>query len=331
MDLDALTDSRQAGWDRLGELSRAQRLTGPETDELIDGYRRVASDLSEVQAHTASSTVGDRLSVTLARARLQFTGAPENALASFARFWIVTAPAALYRLRWPTLWLAVATLVIAAAIVGWVAADPRVLAGFGDDGELRDVAEKGFVQYYREHPNGSFAGMVWTNNAWIAAQSIALGITGLWVPYMVLQNAMNLGITAAVMFHYGQGATFFAFIAPHGLLELTCVFVAGAAGLRVFWAWVVPGARTRGDALAAEGRAMIGVVLATTAFLLVAGLIEGFVTPSELPWWAKLIVGVIAFGGFWIYTMVLGRRAVRAGETGDIARVDAGVVRIASA
>lgn len=329
MDLDALTSSKQADWDRLGALSRASRLTGPETDELIDGYRRVASDLSEVQAHTASSVVGDRLSVTLARARLQFTGAPENAVAAFTRFWMVTAPAALYRLRWPTMCLAVATIVIAAAIVAWVAADPRVFTAFGTEAELRSLAEQGFVGYYREHPNGSFAGMVWTNNAWIAAQAIALGITGIWVPYMILQNAMNLGVSAAVMFHYDQAATFFAFIAPHGLLELTCVFVAGAAGLRIFWAWVAPGTRTRGEALAVEGRAMVGVVLATTLFLFISGLIEGFVTPSELPWWVKLIIGGVAFGGFWVYVLVLGRRAVRAGETGDIARFDAGAGRIA--
>ena len=88
-----------------------------------------------------------------------------------------------------------------------------------------------------------FAGTVWTNNAWIAAQCVLFGITGVWPLMVLVQNAVGVGTAAAVMFAFDRGDVFLLYILPHGLLELTCIFVAGAAGLHIFWAWVAPGRR----------------------------------------------------------------------------------------
>ncbi|QAY74552.1 stage II sporulation protein M [Agromyces protaetiae] len=329
MDLDALATARHDDWQRLDALAkRSRRLSGPEADELIDAYQRGASDLSLIQTTAGSTALGDRLSISLARARLGFTGAPANPLEQFIHFVVVGLPAALYRIRWLTLWVAVATVVVSTLVAWWLLSDPRALANVGTESELRQIAEEGFEAYYTEHPNASFAGSVWTNNAWIAAQCIAFGITGVWVPWVILQNAMNLGVSAAVMFAYDEAGTFFASITPHGLLELTCVFVAAAAGLRIFWTWVAPGPRTRTVALAEEGRALFGVAIGLVFFLFVSGLIEGFVTPSALHPAVKIAIGALAFAGFLVYMLVLGRRAVHAGETGDLREADRGVRRI---
>jgi uncharacterized membrane protein SpoIIM required for sporulation len=328
MDLDALATARHDDWERLDALARRPRLDGAAADELIERYQAGASDLSLVQATAGSTALGDRLSISLARARLRFTGTPENPLRQLGHFALVGLPAALYRLRWLTLAVAVATFAVASLYVIWVAADPRVLANLGSEEELRALAEEGFVAYYSENPAASFAGSVWTNNAWIAAQCVAFGITGVWVPWVVLQNAQNLGITAAVMFAYDEADTFFLYIAPHGLLELTCVFVAAAAGLRIFWAWVSPGPRTRGAALAEDARALFAVAIGLVFFLLVAGLIEGFVTPAPWPWPVKIGIGALALGWLLTWMLVLGRRAARAGETGDLVAFDAGARRI---
>jgi uncharacterized membrane protein SpoIIM required for sporulation len=327
MDLDALASARHDDWQRLDALARARRLDGAEADELIARYQAAASDLSLVQATAGSTALGDRLSVTLARARVRFTGAPENPLRQLARFVVLSLPAALYRVRWLTLAVAVATFVVAALYVAWVASDPRVLANLGSEDELRAIAEEGFVAYYSEYPAASFAGSVWTNNAWIAAQCVAFGITGVWVPWVVLQNAQNLGVTAAIMFAYDEADTFFLYIAPHGLLELTCVFIAAAAGLRIFWAWVAPGPRSRGTALAEEARALFSVAIGLVFLLLVAGLIEGFVTPAPWPWPVKIGIGAAALAALLAYMLVLGRRAALAGETGDLTAFDAGARR----
>jgi uncharacterized membrane protein SpoIIM required for sporulation len=328
MDLDALASARHDDWQRLDALARARRLDGAEADELIERYQAAASDLSLVQATAGSTALGDRLSVSLARARVRFTGAPDNPLRQFSRFALVSLPAALYRVRWLTLAVAVVTFVVAALYAAWVASDPRVLANLGSESELRAIAEDGFVAYYSEHPAASFAGSVWTNNAWIAAQCVAFGITGVWVPWVVLQNAQNLGITASIMFAYDEADTFFLYIAPHGLLELTCVFIAAAAGLRIFWSWVAPGPRTRGAALAEDARSLFTVAIGLVFFLLIAGVIEGFVTPAPWPWPVKIGIGALALAALLVYMLVLGGRAVRAGETGDLSAFDAGAQRM---
>ena len=328
MDLDALASARHDDWQRLDALAKTRRLGGAEADELIERYQAAASDLSLVQTTAGSTALGDRLSISLARARLKFTGAPENPLRQFTRFALVSLPAALYRLRWLTLAVALATFAVAALYAWWLGGDPRVLSTLGSEAEFRQIAEEGFVAYYSENPAASFAGAVWTNNAWIAAQCVAFGVLGVWVPWVVLQNAQSLGITAAIMFSYGEADTFFLYIAPHGLLELTCVFVAAAAGLRIFWAWVAPGPRSRGIALAEDARSLFSVAIGLVFFLLISGLIEGFVTPAPWPWAVKIGIGVLALGGFLAYMLVLGGRAWRAGETGDLDQFDAGATRI---
>jgi hypothetical protein len=81
------------------------------------------------------------------------------------------------------------------------------------------------------------------------------------------------------------------YILPHGMLELTSIFVAAAAGLHLFWAWVAPGHRTRGAALAQQGRALATVAIGLVFALFLSGLVEGFVTGWSLPWPVKIGIG----------------------------------------
>jgi uncharacterized membrane protein SpoIIM required for sporulation len=328
MDLDAYSAAHRAEWDRLAELGRRRQLDGAQADELIRGYQSGATQLSVIKTSAGSTVQGDRLSVILSRARLRFTGAGVNVLAQVPRFFLLQLPAALYRLRWLTLAVAVATVLVATLYAVWATNNPQVLANFGSPAELEQLANQGFVSYYSENPAASFASRVWTNNAWIAAQCVAFGILGVYVPYIVLQNAQNLGVTAAVMFAYDEGDTFFLYIAPHGLLELTAIFVAAAAGLRIFWAWVAPGARTRGQALAEDARALFTVAIGLVFVLFISGIIEGFVTPAPWPWPVKIGIGAVALLAFLFYQVIVGGRAFRAGETGDLTEFEAGSARV---
>lgn len=330
MDLDAYTAAHRTEWERLEVLGGARRFSGPEADELIERYQAGASQLSAIKTSAGSTVVGDRLSVTLSRARLRFTGASSNLLSLLPAFLVVQLPAALYRIRWLTLAVGLATALIATLYALWTAGDPQVLANYGTDTQLRTLVEQDFVGYYSANPAASFTGQVWTNNAWIAAQSIAFGITGLWVPYTMLSNAQNVGVTAGIMFAYNRGDVFFSYILPHGLLELTAIFVAAAAGLRIFWAWISPGPRSRAQALAEDARALFAVAIGLVVVLLVAGLIEGFVTPRSWPVPLKIAIGAAALAAFLAYFLVLGRRAARAGATGDLAAFDAGARSLAA-
>ena len=330
MDLDAYATAKRGEWDRLAQLAKAGPASGAESDELIARFQAGATDLSALRTAYGESRESDYLSVGLSRARLRFTGAASNVVDVAVRFFTSQLPASLYRLRWWTLAAALFTIVVAALTYLWVMSTPAVLSHFGTEAQLQQYAEEDFVNYYSEFSESAFAARVFTNNAWIAAQCIAFGITGLWVPYVLLANAVGLGQAAAVLASFGHLDVFFLWIAPHGLLELTMVFVAGAAGFRLFWAWVAPGARTRARALAEEGRRTFIVAIGTTIFLFISGMVEGFVTRQDWPWVLKIGIGVLAFGLYCVYAFWLGRRAALAGETGDLVAFEAGATTISA-
>lgn len=322
MDLDAFTAARRERWERLDELGRSRRLTGAESDELVRLYQAVATDLSQVRAAAPDPSTVTYLSQLLARTRVAISGAHEPSWRDVSRFVMVSLPAAFYRIRWWTVAVMVAFLVVS-ILTGWyVATNEQVLDDFMDPVQQQEYVNEAFASYY--DPGVGFAAMVWTNNAWIAAQCVGLGISGVWPVFIQAQNAVNVGAVGGMMAEHGALDVFLSLIAPHGMLELTAIWIAGAAGLKIFWTWIVPGGRPRSRALAEEGRALFTVAIGLVGVLGVSGLIEGFVTGSALWPWLKIVIGAIALAGYWTYTIVLGRRAVAAGETGDLEADQAG-------
>jgi uncharacterized membrane protein SpoIIM required for sporulation len=319
VDVDAFVAVRSPRWERLRGLTHARRrLTGPETDELIALYQGTATDLSRVRTSAPDPTVVTRLSSLLGRGRSLIAGAHEPAWSDVVRFFVISVPAAFYRVRWWTVAMMVAFVVIGVVTGWWTLTHPDLLAALGTPEQRRAYAEEAFAAYYSTYSSGDFATQVWTNNAWIAARAIALGITGIGPIYLLVVNAMSVGQAGAILAEFDMLDVFFGLILPHGLLELTSIFIACGAGLKLFWTWVSPGPRTRSRALAEEGRAMVTLVIGLAVVLLVCGLIEGYVTPSDLPTAIKIGIGALALAGYWTYTLVLGRLAVRDGETGDM-------------
>ncbi|MBT2503107.1 stage II sporulation protein M [Curtobacterium sp. ISL-83] len=328
MDLDAYAEVHRDRWQELDRLARARHTSGADVDRLLAGYQEAATDLARIRGAAARTTTGDRLSLTLFRARLRFTGTPVDPLTAVATFFTLQLPAALYRIRWLTIWVAAATAVVAVVVGVWIASTPGAVETFGTPAALRRYATQDFVGYYSAHGLGAFTAQVWTNNAYIAASMVAFGITGLFVPYSIAQNAIGLGVSAAIMHSQGRLGDFFLYIAPHGQLELYSVFLAGAAGLMIFWSWVAPGSRTRAQALAEDGRALITIAIGLTLTLLLSGLVEGVVTRQSWPWPVKIAIGTVALASVLAYQWVLGGRAHRAGERGDLEEFDRGATAL---
>lgn len=318
MDVDAFSAVHEPEWSRLEQLSRRRRLTGAEADELVELYQRAATHLSTVRSASTDPMVTGRLSRIVATSRSALTGSSEPLGREIARLATVSFPVAVWRSRWWTGASALFTVVVALLAALWVARDPQVQAALGSEAEIRRLVEVDFERYYSENPATSFAARVWTNNAWVAALCVAFGVTGVLVVYVLFQNALNLGIVAALMAVHGRLDVFFALITPHGLLELTAVFVAAGAGLKLFWAWVDPGPVSRVRSLAVEGRSMVTVAMGLVVVLAVSGVVEAFVTPSPLPTWARIGIGFVVWAAFLAYVWHFGRPAERAGETGDL-------------
>jgi uncharacterized membrane protein SpoIIM required for sporulation len=330
VDIDVFVAAHRTEWDRLAQLvSRSGSLTGAEADELVTLYQRTATHLSAVRSAAPDPALVGRLSSLVAQARSAVTGTRSPAWREFGLFFARRFPAAVYR-SWP--WWVAATvvfLVVSGGVASWIAANPELQATIAAPEEIRELTRPGgqYESYYSSAPAASFAAQVWTNNAWVAAGSLMLGaLFGIPVVLILWLNALNLGVGAGLMAAAGRLDVFLGLVTPHGLLELTAVFVAAGTGLKLGWTVIDPGGRTRADALAETGRSAVGMAIGLTCVLLVSGVIEAFVTPSGLPTWARITIGAVAEAAFLAYVFVLGRRAALTGETGDVDRRYAGDV-----
>ncbi|MGX1093211.1 putative membrane protein SpoIIM required for sporulation [Streptomyces albogriseolus] len=322
MDLDVFVSAHRAEWDRLDALlGRRRRLTGAEADELVTLYQRAATHLSLIQSAAPDPQLTGRLTQLVARARSTVTGTRRASWRDVTRFLAHGFPAAVYRARHWWVPTALISTAVAALLGWWIGTHPEVQASIAAPAELREMTRPGgqYETYYSSNPATSFAAQVWTNNAWAAALCLILGVfLGLPVLWILFQNMLNLGVGFGLMSSAGRLDTFLGLVLPHGLLELTAVFVAAGTGLRLGWTVIDPGPRTRRTALAEEGRAALAMAIGLALVLFVSGAIEGFVTPSGLPTWARITIGVVAELAFLAYVYVLGGRAARAGATGDL-------------
>ncbi len=314
MDVDAYSFAQRRHWDRLDHLTRQRRLTGAEVDEFVALYRRTSQQLARLQSHSPDPELINGISAVLARARGRLLGARADTWSQIGHFFTHRFPAAVYR-AWPW-WAGVAAAFLAVStVIGiWVSGSGRARRALDLPANADDLTAPGgrFESYYSEHPHDAFAAQVWTNNAWVTAIALFTGILILPAAYLLFMNALNVGVSGGLMADAGRLDAFFGFLLPHGMLELTAVFVAGGAGMKLGWTLIDPGRSSRAMALARQGRATATVALGLAGVLLISGIIEGFVTPSGLPAPLRLGIGAVAELLFLAYVFGPGRRA--AGE-----------------
>ncbi|MEU8070561.1 MULTISPECIES: stage II sporulation protein M [unclassified Micromonospora] len=315
MDLDAYVAEHNAEWRRLEHLTGRRRLDAAEVDELVALYQRSATHLSALRARAPEPALVNRLSHLVLAARARVTGRPRLSWTAVGRFLAADLPAALYR-AWPW-WCGVATAfsALTAFLIWFVAANPDTAAAFIGEQAARELVDSGFAGYYSEYAAPTFAFHLWTHNAWLAAQCLAAGVLVVPVFWLLWQNALNIGVVGGVMVSYGRADVFFGMITPHGLLELTGIFVAAGVGLRTAWAWIAPPAHLgRGPAVAEAGKLAVVVAAGLVGMFAVSALIEAFVTPAPVPVVLRVAAGAAVWLAFLAYALVLGRRAVRAGR-----------------
>ncbi len=323
MDVDVYVARHRGEWSRLELLvrkgARPRRLSGDEFDELVDLYQRATTHLSVIRTRSPDPSLVDSLSGLVTRARSVVAGARDPSWRALSRFLLVTFPAAVWLRRWWILGTTLVSVAVALAFGLWIANDAYVAGALQPADQVRALCDTEFRDYYSSHPAGSFAAQVWTNNVWVSAIAICFGVLlGLPTIAVLLSNSVNVGVSGGYLASCGKTGEFFTLILPHGMLELTAVFIAGATGLRMGWRIIDPGRRRRSEALAEEGRAAVGIALGLIVFLAVSGVLEAFLTPSPLPGWARLTIGFGVWGVVFGGTLLLGRRAVRGGATGDL-------------
>ncbi len=320
MDIDRFIVRNEGAWRRLDELtararrSRSRSLGANEIDEFVALYQRTAAQLSYARGYYNDPGLTARLTTLVAAANAALYGIHPVSTRGLRRFFTETFPAAIWYSRRFVL-ASAALLFVPMILFGvWTANSERALDVAVPKDQQQALLESRFENYYSSEPASEFSTQVLINNIQVSFLAFAGGVLlCIGTAVILVQNGVNVGIAGGLFVHAHETGKFFGLILPHGLLELSSVTIAGAAGLRIGWAIIAPGDRPRTVALAEEGRRSVVIVLGLMLCFVVAGLIEGFVTPSGLPTPARVLVGVVVELGFLTWIVTHGRDAVAAG------------------
>jgi uncharacterized membrane protein SpoIIM required for sporulation len=321
-------ESRRAVWDRLETLvaKAAKRglkgLADVELHELTRLYPAVAVDVARARMYQVDPALQQRINqLAIAAHGLLYRRPSARSLPAVWRFFRRDYPR-LFRRLWPCMTLATAVFVIsmlgAYVATRLVPANAYLFVPVGLDlTDGTEVTSEDISERFRRMPSSPMAAGIMANNISVAFFAFALGIAaGLGTYYVLLMNAMMLGGFAAHFANHGLSYPLWSFLAPHGVLEIFAILVAAAAGLRLGFSLAMPGRRTRGAALRLGARDAVLLVLGTIPMFIVAGFIEGFVTPSHLPGTAKIALGVAAAGVTLAYLLLVGRDVPATGGAG---------------
>jgi uncharacterized membrane protein SpoIIM required for sporulation len=300
------------------------RLDAAELEELVRLHLRTSSHLSTVRTVHRDPQLAAQLSQLLARSTAVVHGTRPRTWSTLVDGLTVAFPAAVWHAR-VAIGVSTAVFVLAAVAVGaWIALSPVAFEATLPEEARQAYLERDFEAYYSSEPGTAFAARVFTNNAAVGALAFGTGVAlGIPTVLVLLLNGVNVGVAGGMFHAAGDPGHFWGLILPHGLLELTAVFIAGGVGLRLGWAVVAPGDRSRRAALAEEGRRSIVVVLGLVGVFAVAGLLEGYVTPAPWPTWARVGTGALVWALISGWLVVAGRRAAAAGRTGALGEATA--------
>lgn len=309
MDRDSFVARHQGAWERLDELAARRRPTGDEVDELVRLYQQASSHLSIARVRYHDTDLVVHLTRIVARANATLRRPRTVSLERVRHTLTATVPAAMWRMRTSIAVVAVVALAAAAVATLWLSTTPGSIE-YAMPGEYRQFyVEEAFEDYYSSAPPVLFAIRLFLNNARIALMMFGAGaLLALPTLYLTGVNGWQFGMAGSIMSAAGQGWTFWRLVLPHGMLELAAIFVAGGAGLHVGWALIAPGDRTRTQALREEGRRAVTVALAAAGMLVVAALLEAWITPSALPDVTRIATGGLALVALVIAPLLIGRQ-----------------------
>jgi uncharacterized membrane protein SpoIIM required for sporulation len=311
--MDRFVDERRAGWEEIAALVRRagnhpERLPPADLMRLGARYRAAAADLALARREFPGDPLTRRLEAQVAAARnVVYADAPRRG----------TARAFLARGYWervlerPVLLIAAfALLLVPLALAAvWALDDPNAAIGIVP-GTFRGAADPGGPGTLSGTEEARLSSEIFTNNIRVTFLAIAGGLPiGLGTAAVTIFNGGFIGALFGLTLENGSALDFLRLVLPHGLLELTCIGVSAAAGLRLGWALVEPGPRSRLAALRGEARPAMEIVLGTMPWLVLAGLIEGFVTGNVGSPALAAAIGVAAAAPFWTLLLRRGRHA----------------------
>lgn len=308
---------REKDWGRLQTLldqhTRRRRLSAVEVRELGTLYRAAVSDLAQARRDYAQSgAAGQRvltyLNQLLTRAHSTIYQDDVADYGRWRRYFTHDIPLA-FRALFPFIAAAFALFMLP-AIAGYAlaASDPTIAAPLGLEAQREQLADQSTWLDIPVNQRPLFSSFIMANNIRVALLAFGGGVAfGLFTVYILVMNGLTIGAVLGLAAHYGLGGELVDFVFGHGVVELSVIFIAGGGGLALGWSLLQPGVYTRRDSLWRMAQRSAALAVIAVPLLMVAGLIEGFISPSQLPFVIKMSVGLGSGALMLAYLMLAGR------------------------
>ncbi len=308
-------NERKDNWQRLEDLlsmlkgTSLRGLSRMELREFGELYRRAATDLAIARSETRDPNLINYLNGLVIRAHGKIYRAENQGANLIWKFFTEDFPRAFRRsLRYSVLACAV-FMTFAAASFALCYYDHTFAQILGLD-DIRIAAEtdtKWWLKLNEANQIGS--SLILSNNILVAFKAFALGaFFGIGALYVLVMNGLSIGGVLGVCYKASPafGNELVNFMVGHGVIELSCIFIAGGAGMMIGYAIINPGDLTRSQALKKAGMEAARIVIGCAFLLVIAGLIEGFISPSSLPPAFKIATGIATGIAMYSYLFLVG-------------------------
>ena len=310
-------------WKQLEQLvaamsKRPYKMTGDTITQYHRLYQKAAQNLSYSQTYFPDDEVTQYLNGLVSKSHNLLYKDQVSSLKQI-RYFFSTKFIGLLLEQWK--------FVLLAMILFFIGAIGSFIAVFNDPLHIYSILPAEISQGVDPDKLGKGAGAVnsslmsasiMTNNIKVAIFAFAGGITfGIVTVYLMVYNGIIIGALAALFWHHGKSYDFWAYIVPHGMIELTAIFIAGGAGLLMGYKLFVPGQYTRGYQVKHQAKRSVQLLLGTIPLFVIAGIIEGFITPASISLEAKYAVAGLTVLGLILYVVIGKLKLVKTDTIGD--------------
>jgi len=326
MPLDRFINERKTAWQRLEGLLHLvdrmslRKLHREEVRELGRIYRRTASDLAIARAESRDPRLINYLNSLVIRAHGRIYRADAQGGRRIRNFFARDFPQTFRRTwRYTALSFVVVLVFSLGSFIG-TRLDPEFSEFAGISPYFREVVINKRTHWWQDLNDANQIGssQIFTHNIRVTFYAFAYGaIVGVGTLYVLAFNGASMGAILALTYRAGFGNDLVAFMVGHGVIELSCIFISGGAGLLIGSALLMPGELTRGDALKSRGLEAIYLVVGCVPLLVVAGIIEGFISPAPISPIIKFSIGGITGIAMYSYLLLAGREQETKGEKGN--------------
>src|SRR5213592_395494 len=317
--IDKFINERKNVWQRLEELLQLldrmtlRKLHREEVKELGRIYRRTASDLAIARAESRDPRLVNYLNSLVIRAHGRIYRADAQGGRRIREFFSRDFPRTFRRT-----WRYTATAFAVFCLFGTIAFfgtrhDPDFSEFAGVSPYFREVVINHRTHWWEDlnEANQIGSSQIFTNNIRVTFYAFALGaLFGLGTLYVLAFNGAMFGAIFALTYRAGFGNDLLSFVVGHGVIELSCIFIAGGAGFLIGTALLMPGDLSRGDALKSRGMEAVRLIIGCVPLLVVAGIIEGFISPQPISPLIKISIGALTGIALYSYLLLAGREPI---------------------